>query len=63
MDLDELRTFVAIARLGGFGRAAEALSRSQPAISRRVEMLEEDLGAPLFERLRGGPRLDRKSVV
>jgi DNA-binding transcriptional LysR family regulator len=52
--IDELETFVSIARRGGFSRAAESLHRSQPAISRRVEMLEQQLGAPLFERVRGG---------
>ncbi|MGH7413832.1 MAG: LysR family transcriptional regulator, partial [Candidatus Rokuibacteriota bacterium] len=31
-----------------------ALHRSQPAISRRIEMLEEQLGTPVFERVRGG---------
>ena len=45
---------MAIARLGGFARAAEGLRRSQPAISRRVEMLEGELGPPLFERVRRG---------
>jgi DNA-binding transcriptional LysR family regulator len=54
MDIDALRTFVAIARLGNFSRAAEALHRSQPAISRRVELLERELETPLFERVRGG---------
>jgi DNA-binding transcriptional LysR family regulator len=54
MSLDELETFLTIARLGGFGRAAEVLHRSQPAISRRIEMLEAELRAPLFERVRGG---------
>lgn len=54
MDLDALRTFVAIARLGTFSRAAEALHRSQPAISRRIELLEHELKTTLFERLRGG---------
>jgi hypothetical protein len=39
--IDEIETFVSIARLGGFARAAEGLHRSQPAISRRVEMREE----------------------
>ena len=34
--IDEIETFVSIARLGGFARAAEGLHRSQPAISRRV---------------------------
>lgn len=54
MTIDELEAFVAIARLGGFARAAEGLRRSQPAISRRVEMLEGELGTPLFERVRRG---------
>jgi DNA-binding transcriptional LysR family regulator len=53
MDIDEIRTFVAIAQLGGFTRAADRLHRSQPAISRRMRLLEEELGAPLFERVRG----------
>jgi DNA-binding transcriptional LysR family regulator len=52
--IDEIETFVSIARRGGFARAAESLHRSQPAISRRVEMLEQQLGAPLFERMRSG---------
>ena len=52
--IDEIATFVSIARLGGFARAAEGLHRSQPAISRRVEMLEEQLRTPVFERVRGG---------
>ncbi|MGH7364886.1 MAG: LysR family transcriptional regulator [Candidatus Rokuibacteriota bacterium] len=54
MTIDEIAAFVSIARLGGFARAAEALHRSQPAISRRIEMLEEHLGTPVFERVRGG---------
>ncbi len=54
MTIDEIETFVSIARRGGFARAAESLHRSQPAISRRVEMLERQLGTPLFERVRGG---------
>jgi DNA-binding transcriptional LysR family regulator len=52
--IDEVEAFVSIARLGGFARAAEALHRSQPAISRRIEMLEEQLRTPIFERVRGG---------
>src|SRR5215471_11286671 len=54
MSLDELETFLTIARVGGFGRAAQVLHRSQPAISRRIEMLEAELRTPLFERVRGG---------
>jgi DNA-binding transcriptional LysR family regulator len=57
MDIDGIETFLAIAELGGFTRAAGRLHRSQPAISRRLSLLEDELGAPLFERLRGRTRL------
>lgn len=57
MDIDGLRTFVAIAETGGFTRAGARLHRSQPAISRRLGLLEQELGAPLFERIRGRARL------
>ncbi len=57
MDIDEIQTFVTIAELGGFISAARRLHRSQPAISRRLGILEHELGAPLFERLRGRARL------
>lgn len=57
MDIDEIQTFVAIADLGGFTRAGLRLHRSQPAISRRLGLLEHELGAPLFERIRGHARL------
>jgi len=57
MDIDEIRTFLAIAETGGFTRAGQRLHRSQPAISRRIELLEHGLGVPLFERMRGRARL------
>jgi DNA-binding transcriptional LysR family regulator len=53
MDVEEIRAFVAIAQLGGFTRAADRLHRSQPAISRRINLIEEELGIRLFERVRG----------
>jgi DNA-binding transcriptional LysR family regulator len=53
MDINEIRSFVAIAQLGGFTRAADRLRRSQPAISRRISLIEQELGAPLLERARG----------
>lgn len=57
MDIDEIRTFVSIAQLGGFTRAAGRLNRSQPAISRRIGLIEQELGAALIERVRGGAKL------
>jgi DNA-binding transcriptional LysR family regulator len=57
MNLHDLETFVSIARLGGLTRAASQLHRSQPAITRRIKLLEEHLGAPLLERGRSGAML------
>jgi DNA-binding transcriptional LysR family regulator len=54
MELDHVEAFVAIVRRGGFTRAVATLHLSQPAISRRVHLLEQELGAPLFERVRSG---------
>ena len=57
MELDHVEAFVAIVRRGGFTRAAGALHLSQPAVSRRLDLLEREVGRPLFERGRGGARL------
>ncbi|HEV8027498.1 MAG TPA: LysR family transcriptional regulator [Stellaceae bacterium] len=54
MDSQALLTFVTIHRAGGLSAAAERLSRTQPAISRRLALLEGEVGAPLFERIAGG---------
>ena len=54
MELDQVEAFVAILRHGGFTKASATLHLSQPAISRRVHLLERALGAPLFERVRSG---------
>ena len=50
LTIRQLRYFDALARHGHFGRAAEACSVSQPALSMQIKELEEGLGAPLFER-------------
>jgi DNA-binding transcriptional LysR family regulator len=57
MQIDQIEAFVAIVRHRGFTRAAAALHLSQPAVSRRLELLERALGAPVLERLRGGVAL------
>lgn len=48
--LRQLRYFDALARLGHFGRAADACSISQPALSMQIKELEETLGGVLLER-------------
>src|SRR5262245_25909076 len=54
VEIDQIETFVAVVRGGGFTKAASLLHLSQPAVSRRLELLERELGAPLFERIRSG---------
>ncbi|HLH45067.1 MAG TPA: LysR family transcriptional regulator [Bryobacteraceae bacterium] len=51
MDLDQLHTFLEIVRLKSFSKAAQSCFRTQPAVSAQVRQLEQDLNAPLFERL------------
>jgi DNA-binding transcriptional LysR family regulator len=50
MHLDQLRTFVLAAEHGGLTGASDLLNRSLPALSRRVTLLEQELGVPLLER-------------
>lgn len=53
MDLDGLRTFVAIVDSMSFSRAGEALGRTQSAVSLRLRKLEESLGVSLLVRRQG----------
>jgi len=55
MEIDQVKTFLAVAAQGGFRRAAEVLNVSQPAVSARIQALEGSLGASLFAR--GGAKL------
>jgi DNA-binding transcriptional LysR family regulator len=57
MDFRDLKYFEAIASEGHLGRAAERLYRTQPALTKAMERLQEELGAKLFERAGRGLRL------
>jgi len=50
LDVDQLRTFVAIAELGSFTRAADAVHKTQSAVSMQMRRLEERVGRPIFFR-------------
>ncbi|MCS7475506.1 LysR family transcriptional regulator [Umezawaea endophytica] len=50
LDLEHLRTLIAIAECGGFGKAAAVRHISQPALSQHVRLLERGLKRKLFER-------------
>ncbi|PZM97103.1 MAG: LysR family transcriptional regulator [Actinobacteria bacterium] len=51
--IHQLRSFVAVAELRHFTQAAAAVGISQPSLSKQIHTLERELGAPLFERVRG----------
>jgi DNA-binding transcriptional LysR family regulator len=50
MDVDQLRTFIAIAETGSFTRAAEVVHKTQSAVSMQMKRLEERLDRPIFTR-------------
>jgi DNA-binding transcriptional LysR family regulator len=57
MDIDLLKTFIEVYRTRHFGRTAENLYLTQSAVSARIRLLEDTLGAPLFTRTRNDIRL------
>jgi DNA-binding transcriptional LysR family regulator len=50
MDYDQLASFLEVAKLNSFSRAAEKIYRTQPAISAQVRLLEQECGEKLFDR-------------
>jgi len=54
MDFRRLEVFAKVAELRSFSRAAEALGLTQPTVSEHVRALEDELGAPLLDRLGRG---------
>src|SRR5690606_2870809 len=57
MDFRQLKAFLTVAETGNVTRASELLNIVQPAVSRQIRLLEEDLGTTLFERERHGMTL------
>lgn len=63
MDLRDLRYFEVIATLEHIGRASQQLHRTQPALTSCIRRLEEECGAPLFEKAGRGIRLTAAGKV
>lgn len=59
MEIYQLRTFLAVARAGHLTRAAEQMHITQPAVSKQLKALEEELGVLLFDRLSSGMALTK----
>ncbi|MEH6457153.1 MAG: LysR family transcriptional regulator [Cocleimonas sp.] len=51
MDISAYKAFITVADLGTFSKAAESLYVTQPAISKRIALLEDQLGSKLFDRI------------
>ena len=51
MTLTQLRHFIDLAQTGSFSQSAVRLHITQPALSRSIKALEDELGQPLFDRL------------
>ena len=63
MDIEQLRYFLKVAEHGNFTRAAEQIGISQPALSRSIARLEQELEQPVFERQTRGLKLTEAGVL
>lgn len=63
MELNQLKYFTAVARLGNISRAAQELYVTQPSLSRSIARLEEELQVPLFRHRKGRIELNEYGSV
>ena len=60
MEIRNLESFIQVAELGSFTKAAESLGYTQSSVSTQIRQLETELGVPLFERINHSVKLTEK---
>lgn len=63
MNLDQLKTFLAVVRSGGVHKASVIMNLTQPAVTTRIKNLEDRLGCTLFDRTSGGMALTKRGEL
>jgi DNA-binding transcriptional LysR family regulator len=63
MEMTQLEFFLQVIAEGSFSKAADAVGRTQPAISIAIRRLEEEVGAPLFDRSQKTPTLTEAGLA
>jgi DNA-binding transcriptional LysR family regulator len=63
INIEQLKTFLAVVRLGGVRKAAGGLNLTQPAVTARIKNLEEALACALFDRTSGGMKLTKRGEL
>lgn len=63
MDIRRLKTFLAVCETGSISRASERLHLSQPALTRRIQELENEYDVVLFERAKSGMTLTDEGLL
>ena len=63
MEMTQLEFFLQVIAEGSFSKAADAVGRTQPAVSIAIRRLEEEVGAPLFDRSQKSPVLTEAGLA
>ncbi len=63
INLEQLKTFLSVVRLGGVGKASKMLNVTQPAVTTRIRNLEASLSTELFDRTGKGLRLTKRGEL
>ena len=63
MEMTQLEFFLQVIAEGSFSKAADAVGRTQPAVSIAIRRLEEEVGAPLFDRSQKSPALTEAGLA